>query len=108
MKALSILIAAVSGVLLGQVPPLSLDLPYRAMAIDVGDQDGLPFFSRTPLFYRRSGRADCATAGVHALSREQHLTSARRGWTVTPGLRRDYAYKWTIRRNNAVVLKEAR
>ena len=29
------------------------------------------------------------------------------GWTVTPGpTPPTYAYKWTIRRNNAVVLKE--
>jgi len=29
------------------------------------------------------------------------------GWTVTPGpVTPTYAYKWTIRRNNAVVLKE--
>ena len=29
------------------------------------------------------------------------------GWTVTPGpAPLTYAYKWTIRRNNAVVLKE--
>jgi hypothetical protein len=31
------------------------------------------------------------------------------GWTVTPGpVTPTYAYKWTIRRNNAVVLKEGR
>jgi cephalosporin-C deacetylase len=31
------------------------------------------------------------------------------GWTVTPGpLAPTYAYKWTIRRNNAVVLKEGK
>ena len=31
------------------------------------------------------------------------------GWTVTPGpTAPTYAYKWTIRRNNAVVLKEGR
>jgi cephalosporin-C deacetylase-like acetyl esterase len=31
------------------------------------------------------------------------------GWTVTPGpVARTYAYKWTIRRNNAVVLKEGK
>jgi cephalosporin-C deacetylase-like acetyl esterase len=31
------------------------------------------------------------------------------GWTVTPGATPpSYAYKWTIRRNNAVVLKEGR
>ncbi|MGJ5815280.1 acetylxylan esterase [Paludibaculum fermentans] len=31
------------------------------------------------------------------------------GWTVTPGpVAPSYAYKWTIRRNNAVVLKEGR
>jgi cephalosporin-C deacetylase-like acetyl esterase len=31
------------------------------------------------------------------------------GWTVAPGLTAPtYAYKWTIRRNNAVVLKEGR
>ncbi len=31
------------------------------------------------------------------------------GWTVTPGLTvPTYAYKWTIRRNNAVVLKEGK
>ena len=31
------------------------------------------------------------------------------GWTVTPGSATPtYAYKWTIRRNNAVVLKEGR
>src|ERR1035438_8791065 len=29
------------------------------------------------------------------------------GWTVTPGpAESTYSYKWTIRRNNAVVLKE--
>jgi hypothetical protein len=29
------------------------------------------------------------------------------GWTVTPGaVTPTYLYKWTIRRNNAVVLKE--
>ena len=29
------------------------------------------------------------------------------GWTVTPGpVESTYSYKWTIRRNNAVVLKE--
>src|SRR6266498_5354389 len=31
------------------------------------------------------------------------------GWTVTPGpVTPNYAYKWTIRRNNAVVLKEGK
>src|ERR1022692_466740 len=31
------------------------------------------------------------------------------GWTVTPGpTAPTYAYKWTIRRNNAVVLKEGK
>ena len=31
------------------------------------------------------------------------------GWTVTPGpVPPTYAYKWTIRRNNAVVLKEGK
>src|SRR5581483_6485208 len=31
------------------------------------------------------------------------------GWTVTPGpITPTYAYKWTIRRNNAVVLKEGK
>src|SRR5512132_581397 len=31
------------------------------------------------------------------------------GWTVTPGpATPTYAYKWTIRRNNAVVLKEGK
>jgi hypothetical protein len=31
------------------------------------------------------------------------------GWTVTAGATRPtYAYKWTFRRNNAVVLKEGR
>jgi cephalosporin-C deacetylase-like acetyl esterase len=31
------------------------------------------------------------------------------GWTVTPGpMAPSYAYKWTIRRNNAVVLKEGK
>src|SRR5689334_3231357 len=31
------------------------------------------------------------------------------GWTVTPGLvAPTYAYKWTVRRNNAVVLKEGK
>ena len=31
------------------------------------------------------------------------------GWTVAPGpVEPSYAYKWTIRRNNAVVLKEGR
>src|SRR5208283_1275779 len=31
------------------------------------------------------------------------------GWTVTPGpVAPSYAYKWTIRRNNAVVLKEGK
>src|ERR1039457_6229923 len=31
------------------------------------------------------------------------------GWTVTPGpVAPKYAYKWTIRRNNAVVLKEGK
>jgi hypothetical protein len=31
------------------------------------------------------------------------------GWTVTPGpTPPTYAYKWTIRRNNAVVLKEGK
>jgi hypothetical protein len=31
------------------------------------------------------------------------------GWTVTPGpVAPAYAYKWTIRRNNAVVLKEGK
>ena len=31
------------------------------------------------------------------------------GWTVTPGpVAPTYAYKWTIRRNNAVVLKEGK
>src|ERR671927_221552 len=31
------------------------------------------------------------------------------GWTVTPGpVAPPYAYKWTIRRNNAVVLKEGK
>jgi len=30
------------------------------------------------------------------------------GWTVTAVARPTYAYKWTIRRNNAVVLKEGR
>jgi cephalosporin-C deacetylase-like acetyl esterase len=31
------------------------------------------------------------------------------GWTVTPGpVQPTYAYKWTIRRNNAVVLKEGK
>ena len=56
MKALPILIAAVSGVLLGQVPPLYLDLPYRAIAIDVGDRDVLPFFSQTLSFEAARGR----------------------------------------------------
>ena len=32
------------------------------------------------------------------------------GWTVTPGPAdpTTYAYRWTIRRNNAVVLKEGK
>src|SRR5579863_8905715 len=31
------------------------------------------------------------------------------GWTVTPGpVTPTYAYKWTIRRNNAVVVKEGK
>ena len=31
------------------------------------------------------------------------------GWTVTPGATPPtYAYKWTVRRNNAVVLKEGK
>jgi hypothetical protein len=31
------------------------------------------------------------------------------GWTVTPGpVTPTYSYKWTIRRNNAVVLKEGK
>jgi dienelactone hydrolase len=31
------------------------------------------------------------------------------GWTITPGLvKPTYAYKWTIRRNNAVILKEGK
>src|ERR1700674_991846 len=31
------------------------------------------------------------------------------GWTVTPGpVEPTYAYKWTIRRNNSVVLKEGK
>src|ERR1017187_7470916 len=31
------------------------------------------------------------------------------GWTVTPGPDKPtYAYKWTVRRNNAVVLKEGK
>src|ERR1035437_6951751 len=31
------------------------------------------------------------------------------GWTVTPGpAEPTYAYRWTIRRNNAVVLKEGK
>lgn len=31
------------------------------------------------------------------------------GWTVTPGpAETTYAYKWTIRRNNAAVLKEGK
>src|SRR4051794_34470995 len=31
------------------------------------------------------------------------------GWTVTPGpVAPTYSYKWTIRRNNAVVLKEGK
>src|SRR5208283_51750 len=31
------------------------------------------------------------------------------GWTITPGpATPSYAYKWTIRRNNAVVLKEGK
>src|ERR1039457_4061489 len=31
------------------------------------------------------------------------------GWTVTPGpVTPTYAYRWTIRRNNAVVLKEGK
>src|ERR1044071_2997086 len=31
------------------------------------------------------------------------------GWTVTPGpVQPKYSYKWTIRRNNAVVLKEGK
>ena len=31
------------------------------------------------------------------------------GWTVTPGpVTPTYAYKWTIRRNNAVLLKEGK
>src|ERR1022692_3144434 len=31
------------------------------------------------------------------------------GWTITPGpVTPTYAYKWTIRRNNAVVLKEGK
>ena len=31
------------------------------------------------------------------------------GWTVTPGpVTPKYSYKWTIRRNNAVVLKEGK
>src|SRR3954468_17596225 len=31
------------------------------------------------------------------------------GWTVTPGpAQPTYSYKWTIRRNNAVVLKEGK
>src|SRR5262252_7047072 len=33
----------------------------------------------------------------------------RVGWTVTPGpVTPTYAYKWTLRRNNAVVLKEGK
>jgi hypothetical protein len=31
------------------------------------------------------------------------------GWTVTPGpVTPTYSYKWTVRRNNAVVLKEGK
>jgi hypothetical protein len=31
------------------------------------------------------------------------------GWTVTPGpATSTYVYKWTVRRNNAVVLKEGK
>ncbi len=124
---------------------------YRAIAIDVGDADGLktdtgklhdaltaygithdfdiyqgthtshvavrfqdfvlPFFSRTLSFEENSGPPrpvipqQLTFAPYHA--NDIYDVGETVGWTVTPGpAPLTYAYKWTIRRNNAVVLKE--
>ena len=71
----------------------------------------LPFFSRTLSFEENSGPQQpvipqqLSFAPYHASG--IYDVGETVGWTVTPGpTPPTYAYKWTIRRNNAVVLKE--
>jgi len=130
---------------------------YRAIALDVGDQDGLrgdtaklhnvldtygiahsfevypgthtsavavrfqnfvlPFFSKNLCF---TDACDASALAQPVPIPQQLVFTPYRasgiygagetvGWTVTPGPDApSYAYKWTIRRNNAVVLKEGK
>jgi len=69
----------------------------------------VPFFSRTLSFDAPPQRApipqQLTFAPYHA--RGIYSIGETVGWTVTPGpTQPTYSYKWTIRRNNAVVLKE--
>ncbi len=61
----------------------------------------LSFAQRAPIEQQLTFTPDHAT-GIYAIGETV-------GWTVTPGPETPtYAYKWTIRRNNAVVLKEGK
>src|SRR4051812_41145555 len=70
----------------------------------------VPFFSRTLLFEASPPRGEripeqLVFTPYHASGIYDEGETV--GWTVTPGpAAPTYAYRWTIRRNNAVVVKE--
>ena len=84
VRATRILITAVLGVVLG---------PFSGPSVSA--QSGTPISQQLVFTPYRAG-------GVYEVGETV-------GWTVTPGPAPPaYAYKWTIRRNNAVVLKEGK
>jgi cephalosporin-C deacetylase len=84
-----IILTAVSGLALGQVAvPAPVPVPVAPPAVQ-----------RPPIVQQLS------FTPYHAS--DLYDVGETVGWTVTPGpVTPTYAYKWTIRRNNAVVLKE--
>ena len=77
------------------------DKPITSLTVRLGDAPAAPPAQRAPIPqqltftpYRANGIYDVGETV---------------GWTVTPGpVTPAYSYKWTIRRNNAVVLKEGK
>ena len=78
------------------------DRPLKGYTVRLGDRPALPTFAQRIPIPEQLAFKPHHTTGIYDVGETV-------GWTVTPGpVTPTYDYKWTIRRNNAVVLKEGK
>ena len=78
------------------------DKPIRNISVRLGDAPAAPAFAQRAQIPEQLKFTPYRAGGIYDIGETV-------GWTVTPGpVSPTYSYRWTIRRNNAVVLKEGK